>query len=168
MEEKKRIFRRLSLSALDLSFAKKYVNHIIENELYNQDNKKLINRGLQIAAIISYSRPFSGNYNFEHTIGRLPDEHLMGLTEKETDLHKEILDLRNKAIAHTDADEVDLKVSIKEMNGLKMAMPISRKPFIPFSEQKWKSFKSVIEKVDASVSSEIIDYQKEFELGEKF
>lgn len=170
MEEIKRTLRRLILTTTDLSQAQKFVELILRNELYKEADadSKTMNRGLQTAAIVSYSRPFSNNYDFEHTSGQLSIEHLEELSEDELKLHEHIIRLRNKAFAHTDSDVRDLKIDIVDLAGLKTAFPQSHNPFAPFPKEQWEEFNKIIKKVDASVSSQKIELQKQLDLNESF
>ena len=58
-------------------------------------------------AIISYARPFSGNKGLSGSSMILPVKFV---PKHFNDLHVELMNLRNRAIAHTDLDFIDPKV----------------------------------------------------------
>lgn len=59
--------------------------------------------GLIVAGIVAYGRPFSDNKPHERAIPTPPFSE-SELTEAEKFLHQRLLELRNKAVAHSDAD----------------------------------------------------------------
>jgi hypothetical protein len=59
--------------------------------------------GLLVAGIVAYGRPFSENKPHERAIPTPPFSE-SELTEAEKVLHRRLLEIRNKAVAHSDAD----------------------------------------------------------------
>jgi hypothetical protein len=94
-------FRRSHISADDFDRALTFIK-----EARKQHFRSTIYEALLISAIIYYARPFSSNEQrknpnplSEATI----DKELMGFEDpKEQKLHDEIIDLRNKAVAHAE------------------------------------------------------------------
>jgi hypothetical protein len=74
-------------------------------------------RGLITAGIVAYARPFSGNENHPET-NPSPPFSLRYLTDTEKSLHARILELRNKAVAHSDADQNPVRVDACVSNAL--------------------------------------------------
>ncbi|MEX0724080.1 MAG: hypothetical protein WD357_05380 [Gracilimonas sp.] len=170
MDEDKKTFRRLVLSSTDLSQAKRLVEFILENELYleNTEDKRTINRSLQTSAIVSYIRPFSGNYCKDDTFGKLDEKHLYTLNDDELKLHTHIKNLRNKVFAHTDSEVRGLKINITSFGNSKTAWSSSHNPFAPLPKELWLNFLEIINKVDGSIADEIVDMQGQFEENDSF
>jgi hypothetical protein len=103
---------RLYIDRLDLLQARKFASYILQKELHEkrktqqaQADRQLVHSAFNASLIISYSRPFTSNNNRERRnkseLGERVQEVLMGTNE--VDLHKRVLDLRNQAYAHSDA-----------------------------------------------------------------
>lgn len=170
MDEAKRQLRRLILSADDLAQARRIAEYILEMGLYREktDQDAIVGRGLQMAAIVSYARPFSGNYSFEHTVGQLAEIHLNDLTEPPRAIHERMLRLRNRALAHTDADVRDLDVRIIDWMGKPTSLPTSHNPFASLPADEWQRFLTVVGKIESSVSDAIIETQRDMTPGDQF
>jgi len=170
MDENKKTFRRLVLSSDDIRQAKRFVKFILKNELYLEINadQGLINRSMQISAIISYIRPFSGNRGKNDTFGKLDKKHLNTLTEDELKFHCHIKGLRDQVFAHTDSEGRDLKINITDFSGTKTAVSSSRNTFAPLSQEHWVKFLEIINKVDSSITQDIVDMQSQFRKNDSF
>ncbi|TCZ77542.1 hypothetical protein EYQ95_26050 [Lysobacter sp. N42] len=64
---------------------------------------EVIARGLMIAGIVAYGRPFSGNEDHP-TATPTPPFSRRALTGQELAAHDRLLELRNKAVAHSDME----------------------------------------------------------------
>ncbi len=73
------------------------------DELHKVDEGGIAYEALLSFAVITYARPFSKNEKYENSpaISRVPEIEAI-LTPEERILHKKIIDLRNKAIAHAE------------------------------------------------------------------
>jgi hypothetical protein len=76
--------------------------------LEHQDDKAA--RGLLTAAIVCYARPFSGNADHPRATAS-PSFRVSRLSKEERVLHHHVLELRNKAIAHSDAERNPVKLN---------------------------------------------------------
>ncbi len=170
MDEKKKRFRRLVLSSTDLSQAKRFVKYILENELYLErtEDQRTINRSMQTSSIVSYIRPFSGNYDKFDTFGRLDEKHLKSLNDEELKFHNHIKNLRNQVFAHTDSEVRGLRINITNFAGSRTAWSSSHNPFAPFSKEQWLKFSDIINKVDGSIADDIVEMQSQFGENDSF
>lgn len=170
MDENKKILRRLVLSSTDLSQAKRFVEFILENKLYleSTEDQITINRSLQTSAIVSYIRPFSGNYDKDDTFGTLDKKHLSTLTDDELKFHNHIKSLRNQVLAHTDSEVRGLKINITNFAGSKTAWSSSHNPFAPLPKEHWSKFLDIINKIDGSITEDIVEMQSQFEKYDSF
>jgi len=67
-------------------------------------------RGLLTAAIVCYGRPLSGNADHPRATAN-SSFRLRHLTSDERALHKHVLQLRNEAVAHSDAERNPVKLN---------------------------------------------------------
>ena len=82
----------------------------LEREDYNSA------RGLLTAAIVCYGRPFSGNADHPNATANTSFK-LSTLTQEQRTLHNHILELRNKVIAHSDAERNPVKLDSASATG---------------------------------------------------
>ena len=101
-----RQFNRTSISIKDLDQAIKYLIRLNEIPVNSSDFE--VRSALLVAAIISYSRPFSGNSEDEFAtgtpkFGKNEQREIKDMIGEEAiAFHKMVIDLRNKAIAHSE------------------------------------------------------------------
>lgn len=92
-----RQLNRVHISKRDFEETADYVNS------YNKNYSDTIKRALLSAAIIAYARPFKGNKGpKDRSIPTLPKGWLKNLDNEHRKLHRRILDLRDKAVAHSE------------------------------------------------------------------
>lgn len=89
-------FHRVCISDDDVFEAYEYLNAI------DQKSTKAVRQGLLVAAIVAYSRPFLNSNAGERSSKKVSLKLESDINEDELELHQEILDLRNGAIAHSD------------------------------------------------------------------
>ena len=91
-------FNRTNLSKIDLSEAHTYLH-----ELSNADSPNL-RRAALTAAIVAYARPFKKNHDggMGRAEAKLHANLELLLTPEEQALHNRIIDLRDRAVAHSD------------------------------------------------------------------
>ncbi|MFM2623520.1 hypothetical protein [Vibrio owensii] len=101
---------RYMKSITDLKEAKNYLH------LYVNSDKPLIKSAAEIAFIVSYCKPFSGNK--EPTKGvpnELPKKSLKTLTVQERDIHSILVqEYRNKMVAHSELTHLEPEIEIFE------------------------------------------------------
>lgn len=95
-----RIFNRLLISQKDMERAEEFFKAASAANIAGQME---VCRGLITAGIVSYARPFSENKDHPDTTST-PPFSTRYLTDNERLLHQKMLTLRNKAIAHSDAE----------------------------------------------------------------
>ncbi|MCK5804720.1 MAG: hypothetical protein KAI66_17915 [Lentisphaeria bacterium] len=154
-------FKRLVISHFDLSDAGGYADLIINRNLHGARGKedRLLLRGLNLALIVSYWRPFSGNRESSDTKGRLKGYKEV-LTEAEGRLHRRIGNLRNQDHAHSDPLAHSVKVAVLDLNGEALAMPIGRNTSVPIGRENTLQLRAMIEKLLDWISNELLKIQK--------
>jgi hypothetical protein len=96
----------------DFNQARRFAAYILERRLHERKKtepararQQLVHLAFNTSLIISYSRPFTGNYNFkgQDKSSLKGSEHDVLKAGVEVELHRRILDLRNRAYAHSEA-----------------------------------------------------------------
>jgi len=168
--DNKRILRRLELSSIDMEQAVECSKQLLENWPWDETNEKerTMSRALQTTMIVAYVRPFSGNYNKTHTLGKLELDLKDKFSKKEISLHARIIDMRHTVFAHTDSQVRDLKVSVLSFGGAPTACPISHNPYVLMEKSEIQDFHNLATKMQALICSEIISLQSELSIDESF
>jgi hypothetical protein len=93
-----RVLPRTRVDRLDLIKARRFASHILAKE-WSTKKASVVHDALNIALIISYTKPFSGRRDLEEQITGV-------LSEEERKLHGRLKQLRNRSFAHSDARSV--------------------------------------------------------------
>jgi hypothetical protein len=128
-----RQYRRLWLTEIDLEEAKGAINEIIKRDLRRTATRSPtpLLQSLTTALVIAYARPFTmsrGNAAFaDRTV---PGALLRVFSSSERQFHNQLIEIRNKEVAHSDADvtKVTLELIPDGHGGISMATrsPLSR------------------------------------------
>lgn len=107
------ILNRANISIKDFEEAKNYL------EAYNTTLSDTLKRAVLVAAIIAYARPFTINKGGDKkmatsTLKAKPEKKL---EKRELELHKKIIDLRNRGVAHSDYDLRPTRIVEKRKHG---------------------------------------------------
>ena len=108
-----RIFNRLLISQQDMERAEEFFKAASAASIAGQME---VCRGLITAGIVAYARPFSENNDHPSTTSS-PPFSTRYLTDDERLLHQKMLTLRNKAVAHSDAEYNVTNVAANFSNG---------------------------------------------------
>lgn len=98
-EQARAQFHRAFISRNDFVEAKDYLVSV------KPELDDVLKKALLVAAVISYSRPFTANKggNYKQSTPTLKvNKNITLKTNKERAFHEKILDLRKKAVAHSD------------------------------------------------------------------
>lgn len=158
----RKLLKRLVISHQDLDHARRYAELIIDMGLHNSEKERdrYLHRGLNVALVVSYWRPFSDNEGSADTHPKLPDRFISGYSKAERALHKEACNLRNKAFAHSDAEAHGVLVHVREFLGSKTAIPIGWNAHIPLPEERTQQLLGMINQLLGRISEEQIRIQK--------
>lgn len=102
------VANRCNISANDCEAAEEYLNAYLELQEKDKDSRTseffTHREGLLIAAIISYCRAFTFSMGSEFAVGQVKVNlgTVFNNDALKMELHKRILDKRNKAVAHAD------------------------------------------------------------------
>lgn len=117
--EADRQIERENINTWDWAHAERYCRFYLEHTLYdllktNHDEA----RAFTTAIIVAYSRPFSGNRARGSQRDSISEEYLQALDKQSFALHERIVNLRNKAFAHSDASFHNVQVEPTEGGGI--------------------------------------------------
>ena len=189
-DEQKRLFKRIVVSQGDLQQARECAHHILRLDLHSSTDKKgrsllkLLTRILRFdlystprenrsllkclntALVISYTRPFSGNKGSADVRKKLPSEYLDALPEEQRHLHEELIEIRNRDQAHSDAGGLDMTVRVSKIGPDPLAIPIGRNTIAPLSRETVQQVIELIDCLQGKLSEEHIRIQATLEEGE--
>jgi hypothetical protein len=110
MENQLRLYRRLWLAQIDLEEAKATVDEILRARMPipRSGRPQPLLLSLTTALVVAYARPWIYSRGQSVAEKTVPASLLRTLTSKQRQYHEALIDLRNKEIAHTDADILNL------------------------------------------------------------
>lgn len=153
IEGKLRQFKRMLLSYADFKHAKLVSTHIIDQNLHEPrpgEGDTLL-EALNCSMIIAYCRPFSGN---DRSAPDLPAGFLKCLTADEREVHEIVLMDRNKVLAHSDADWLDVESVVWHVSGRQLVVPLKGWGLAPLNRETTVAFNAAAEKLLTAVVTE--------------
>ena len=151
-----RQYERLLLSYADFKHAGSVSSYIIRKGLHDASCQEphFLLEALNCSMIISYCRPFSGNdKRTSKNIPDLPGNFVNVLNSEERDIHQVVMNDRNRVLAHSDSEALDVLPVVWKINddnemitpvknwGLS---PLTREATIIFSSAAKKLFQEVL------------------------
>ena len=165
-----RQFKRIVISFADFKYAFDISSYILEQNLHDDfENNKLLLSALDCSMIVSYCRPFSGNDSSnELKVPDLAGKALRVFNGDELIVHKLVMNYRNKLLAHSDSEAIDLKFIRNEIGGKVMLQPVRNWSMAPLNERTLILFNSASEKLLSHVATQRLLLEPEIEplLGE--
>ena len=156
-----RLFNRLLMSYNDFKQAHEISTYLLENKLYESypaENRTLV-IGLNMAAIVAYSRPFSSNRG-ALAQRRIPLDILDVLTEEEREVHDIVITDRNTMMAHSDADANDSFPLVLATGNSKIVVPMNASPYAnPLLPEAMK----VLSEMSLKLQEEVFDRRQKME-----
>src|SRR5450830_325797 len=110
-----RLYRRLWLSRIDLEEANASIDEILTRNLPYPRRKapSPILQALTTALVVAYARPFVNSRGQSLAAERtVPGSLLRVLSSRERALHDELVDIRNREVAHSDADILEISIEL--------------------------------------------------------
>ena len=109
-----RLYRRLWLARLDLEEAKSVADELLARKIPLPRSKQPsgLLLGLNTALLVAYARPFVSSRGASVAERAVPGSLLRVLTSDERQFHEALIDVRNKEVAHSDADYVELSIEL--------------------------------------------------------
>ena len=125
-----RLYRRLWLARVDLEEAKAALEELWERRIPvpKDDRPPPLLLSLTTALVVAYARPWVHSRGQSVADKTVPGSFLRALTAKQREVHDLLIDVRNREIAHSDADVADLHLRLL-VDGDAAILRTSREPF---------------------------------------
>jgi hypothetical protein len=146
-KEDHELYSRLYVSRGDIVYARQCADHILKKGWhYNPWDKRgsiyFQQSVYTTTLIVSYARPFTKSIGWP----RFP-ERLLGYSQAERELHKSLLDLRNKVYAHSDG----AGYSIRPFRSESFSTEIVGAPILKLSADEANQFLEMTERALSSI-----------------
>jgi hypothetical protein len=159
-----RLYRRLYLARMDLEESRATVQDLLARRILPPRNKppSPILLALTTALVVSYARPFVNSRGQSDVAEKaVPGVLLRVLTASEREIHEAILAMRNKEVAHADADILDIRLELFE-GGDGAVLKNSR---APFTRPILKRIQRMIEKLEGAMDQRCEELRTELPLN---
>jgi hypothetical protein len=146
LEGKMRQYKRVLLSYADFKHAKLAATYILDSELHANypERSYVILEALNCSMIVAYCRPFSGNAD---AVPDLPGRILRALDPEERSIHDAVMRDRNKVLAHSDDEVLQVQPVVWHIAGRDMVVPIKDWGLAPLTNEAAVIFRSAAEKL---------------------
>ena len=127
-----RLYRRLYLSYNDLDEAKATVEELLRARLPlpRQDPPSALLMALTTALVVAYARPFVNTRGESKFAERsVPGSLRRVLTSRQREVHDYLLNVRNREVAHSDADRSEIYLKLYP-DGHGAILRVARAPFL--------------------------------------
>ena len=153
IDGKMRQFKRILLSYADFKHAKLASSVILTDQLHDKypQESYVILEALNCSMIVAYCRPFSGNNS---QVPDLPNRLLKCLNSSEQEIHHVVMQDRNKVLAHSDADALQIEPVIWHVAGRAMVLPLKNWGLAPLTKDATAVFHSAAEKLFTAIWEE--------------
>jgi hypothetical protein len=145
-----RQYRRLWLSLDDLAEAKAAAEQLLDARIPIPKTERpgVVLMSLTTAIVIAYSRPFVHVRGESAEADRtVPGALLRGLTAAQRELHNDIVAMRNREVAHSDAELVELELRLLADGHI----AIGRNTRRPFNRGTLRSIVRLVSKVESAI-----------------
>ena len=142
-----RLYRRLYLTSIDLDEAKATVEELLSRRIPLPRRKppSALLMSLTTALVVAYARPFVNSRGQSEVADKtVPGVLLRVFSRDERELHDALLEIRNKEMAHADAEA--LEISIRLIKGGDVG--IFRVPRRPFQVRTLRAVKRMLQKLE--------------------
>jgi hypothetical protein len=112
-----RLYRRLYLSRIDLEEAKAIAEDLLARRIALPRSKlpSALLLAMNTALVVSYARPFVQSRGQSEVAEKaVPGILLRSLTAREREMHEALITMRNKEVAHSDAEILEMSFEVFE------------------------------------------------------
>lgn len=152
----KKQIKRILISQEDISEAAQCAYQLLKHKYYKseyldrdenfENTDEYVNmKALTTTLVVAYSRPFTKNSGGDSAIPIIPKKIMSCFNVNEMALHGKILNLRNKAFAHSDADLFNTYLSFFEKNIIPVYLDY---PLEFLHKQEIELFQKMVEKYE--------------------
>lgn len=155
LEKELRLYRRLWLAEQDILEAKAALDEILKARIPipRNDLAPPLLLSLTTALVVAYARPWVPSRGASVADRALPGSLLRKLTSRQRELHDYLVALRNKHVAHADADVIDLHLRLYT-DGHSAIFRHFREPF---RRVELAQIRRVINKLERTVEAKCIE-----------
>ncbi len=158
-----RLYRRLYLARIDLDEAKATVEELLTRRIPLPRGKPPsgLLMALTTALVVSYARPFVNSRGQSEVAEKaVPGTLLRILTSGERELHEALLDIRNKEVAHSDAEILEISITLYEDGD----GAIFRNARAPFQRRTLQAIHRMIKKLEQALDQRCTELRTELPL----
>lgn len=148
-ESKLRLYRRLWLTRIDLEETRETIDELIRRKLPlpRRQRPSPLLQSLTTALVVNYARPFVTSRGQSIAEKAIPGYCLRVLSADERKSHEALIDIRNRQVAHSDADILDISIEVfPDGDG-----GICRVARSPFRQTELKQIRRIITKLEAEI-----------------
>ena len=148
-ESKLRLYRRLWLTRIDLEETRETVNELIRRKLPlpRRQRPSPLLQSLTAALVVNYARPFVTSRGQSIAEKSVPGSCLRVLTSDERKSHEALIDIRNRQVAHSDADVLEISIEVfPEGDG-----GVCRVVRSPFRQSELRQIRRMVVKLEAEI-----------------
>jgi hypothetical protein len=164
------LLKRIIHSDVDLAHAAECAEQILQRDLHSattREDERLL-RCLNTALVVSYARPFSSNRGSSDVRKTLPADYLDVLSYEQHQLHKQLMELRNRDQAHSDPQGMSVSVGVQSFGDGGLAIPVGRDALAPLPRESVERVAEIIVRLRAKLAEEQIRIQNTLQAGERF
>lgn len=148
-ESKLRLYRRLWLTRIDLEETRETIDELIRRKLPLPRRKKPspLLQSLTTALVVNYARPFVTSRGQSIAEKTVPGSCLRVFTADERKSHEALIDIRNRQVAHSDADILDISIEVfPDGDG-----GVCRAVRSPFRQSELQHLRRIVTKLEAEI-----------------
>jgi len=155
LQPKLRLYRRLWLAVIDLEEAKAALDEILRARIpiFRREPPPPLLLSLTTALVVAYARPWIDSRGQSVADRAVPASLLRSLTSNQRKTHDFLLHLRNKEVAHSDADVLDLHLRLYP-DGHSAIFRTSREAF---TRADLKYIRRIIEKLESEIDRRCVE-----------
>lgn len=159
-----RLYRRLYLSSHDLEEANATAEELLRARLPlpRRDPPSALLTALTTALVVAYARPFANTRGESKFAERsVPGSLLRVLTSRQREVHDYLLNVRNREVAHSDADRSEVYLTLYP-DGHSAIYRVVRAPFL---RSELKDIQRIISKLLKEVERRCVELRSELPSG---
>lgn len=162
LQPKLRLYRRLWLTQVDLEEARATIDEILRARIPipRKEQTPALLLSLTTAFIVAYARPWVHSRGQSVADRTAPGSLLRVLTARQRQAHDYLVELRNREIAHSDADVMDVHLHLY-FDGHSVLFKSAR---APFTRLELRDFRRIIQKLEKAIAKRCQELRYELPL----
>lgn len=155
-----RLYRRLYIARIDIDEARATVEDLLARRIALSRSKRpnALLMSMTTALVVSYARPFVHSRGQSEIAEKaVPSILLRSFTAREREMHEALITMRNKEVAHSDADILDMSLEVFEGGDGAIFLNIRE----PFRRPDLRSILKLIEKLDDALHQRCEELRQE-------